>query len=489
LAAERRAGILLPVSALPSPYGIGDLGEAAYRFIDFLAAAKQRIWQVLPLHPTGFGDSPYQSPSAFAGNPYYISLDALVRQELLMKKELPQPSCGKINYEELFTNRYELLLQAYLRFDTENENFRQFCKQNSFWLFDYALFSALKEQFGYVPFTQFPTDLRDRTPEAILQYGLILKHKIEYYQFLQYQFFIQWQALKTYANDHGVSIIGDIPLYVAADSADVWANAELFHLNADRTPTVVAGVPPDAFSASGQRWGNPIYDYDAMAKEQFAWWKQRIRICSSLYDGLRIDHFIGIARYWEIPADSPTAESGIWRAGPGEALLNAIEETRGNTFILAEDLGVVHESVTSLLKSYRYPGMKVLLFAADGGADNPFLPHRYVPNSVVYTGTHDNDTIIGFAASHTKEELVFLMDYIGAASVSELPERLIRTAFASVSNTAVIPIQDWLKLDSHARINTPSTMGTNWQWRMEPGALTDELCRTIRHLTELYGRE
>lgn len=485
----RRAGVLLPVSALPSPYGIGDLGESAYRFVDFLAEAGQTLWQVLPIHPTAAGDSPYQSPSAFAGNPYFISPSLLCRQGLLTRQELPKESRGEIDYGALFLSRHALLWQAFERFDPEDAHFAAFCTSQASWLEDYALFTALKEQYGHIPFAAFPVRLRDRDAESLDACRDELRERILYHKFLQFVFFTQWLDVKDYANRRGISIIGDIPLYVAADSADVWAHPTLFRLRDDKTPSVVAGVPPDAFSASGQRWGNPIYDYDAMEKDGFAWWKARIAACARLYDALRIDHFIGIVRCYEIDAALPTAEFGVRKPGPGKALLDAIEAARGETAIIAEDLGESGADVTALLDAYGYPGMKVLLFAADGHPDNPFLPYRWEKQAVVYVGTHDNDTAMGFVKSHTKEELAFLLDYTNTVHRRDLPDGLIRCALGSVCDTAVIAMQDWLDLDGRARMNTPSTVGGNWRWRLESDDLTNDLAARMRRLTAVYGRE
>ncbi len=482
---SRKSGVLLPVFSLPSPYGIGDLGEKAYRFVDFLKASGQTLWQVLPIHPTSVGDSPYQSPSAFAGNPYFISLDKLCADGLLTADELPEKSDGAIDYLTLYNTRRHTLAVAVSRFDTESGSFLRFCRDEGYWLDDYALFASLKEHF-MCPYTKFPDELKFRDENALNEYRERLGDEITYHKVTQYLFFSQWFALKKYANERGIRIIGDIPLYVASDSADVWANPTLFHLDENACPKVVAGVPPDIFCVDGQRWGNPIYNYSEMAKDGYMWWRKRIFASSRLYDTLRIDHFLGITRYWEIPFTAPTAADGVWRNGPGDALLTAIDEERGNLSVIAEDLGVYNPDSDTLRRRHGYMGMKVLLFMDESDA-NPFVPYRFTRDSAVYVGTHDNDTALGFANEGT-DSVKFIMDYTNAPTKDALPDAFVRLALSSVCDTAIIAIQDWLGLDEKARINIPGTVGNSWRWRLYDDMLSKELSERMFHLTKLYGR-
>lgn len=490
---NRAAGILLPVSSLPSPYGIGTLGQAAYDFIDFLRAAGQRYWQVLPIGPTGFGDSPYQSFSAFAGNPYFIDIGTLASEGLLTSDEIKAADASGgneeyVDYEKVYYERFPLLKQAFARFDTTKEEFKVFCEAESGWLDDYAAYMAVKEHFGQRDFQSWDDDIRLYKPDALRYYIKLLSGEIRFWQFCQYAFFCQWTALKTYANNNGILLIGDIPIYVSSDGADVWANRALFQMDRDGRPDCIAGVPPDYFSATGQRWGNPLYNWQKMEADGFCWWKQRIASCSRLFDVIRIDHFIGIARYYSIASTCKTAVEGEWKEGPGEKLIAAINEAVGDARIIAEDLGVLHPSVKKLLEQSGYPGMKVLLFAADGSEGNPHIPYLYEKNTTVYIGTHDNDTVAGFCKKHKTKELRFLLDYFGAHNKQQLPLALIKGAFGSVADTAVVQLQDWLELDNSARTNTPSTIGSNWMWRVARRQLTQQLAQQIRSITGLYGR-
>lgn len=489
---KRTAGILLPVSSLPSAYGIGTLGSAAYDFVDFLVRAGQSIWQVLPVGPTGFGDSPYQPFSAFAGNPYFIDLDILKLSGLLTQKEIDQFTPGKneavVNYGCLYETRFELLQKAFDRFDTNDKAYLVFCREKSDWLDDYALFMAVKEHFKNKDYGEWDDDIRLREPEAMERYRLLLAGRIEFWRVCQCLFYSQWHRLKQYANEQGIALFGDIPIYVSADGADVWANRQLFQMGEDGRPSAIAGVPPDYFSETGQRWGNPLYDWQAMERDGFAWWKKRISMCAELFDIIRIDHFIGIARYYSINPSCKTAIGGVWKEGPGEKLLNALNDAIGDARIVAEDLGVLHPSVLELLDRSGYPGMKVLLFAADGAEDNPHIPYKFTNNTTVYVGTHDNDTAVGFCARHRKEELKYLLEYFGVKNKRSLPSALIRAALASVADTAIIQMQDWLEIGNTARTNTPSTVGENWKWRLAPTTLTEELADKVAHLTRLYGR-
>ena len=485
----RAAGILLPVSSLPSPYGIGSLGKEAYAFIDFLKEARQTYWQVLPLHPTSFGDSPYQSFSAFAGNPYFIDLEQLALDGLLTPAEITahRRPAGPVDYAWLFESRLPLLRQAFGRFSRRDPGFEAFLASCDPALDDYALFMALKEHFGYAPWTQWPAPLRTRDPEALAAFSSSHRESVAFWKFLQYLFQKQWENLTPYAGIAGVCMIGDIPIYVAQDSADVWANQQQFLLDENGNPLFVAGCPPDDYAATGQRWGNPLYDWDIMAADGFSWWRKRITACARWYDVLRIDHFLGMARYYAIPAAHETAKEGEWRQGPGKALTDAIQEAAGPVRLLAENLGVLHPTVRELLEQTGFPGMRVLLFGGEP-PDNEHLPHRFSSNLAVYVGTHDNETAVGFCNRQTARELFFLMQYYHVKKKKQLPGALIRAAFQSVADTVIIQAQDWLKLDNRARMNTPSTLGGNWQWRLLPDELNDRLAAKIRRLTYLYDR-
>lgn len=489
----RGAGILLPISSLPSPYGIGTLGDAAFSFVDFLKKGGQRYWQVLPVGPTGYGNSPYQSFSSFAGNPYFIDLDRLRDEALLTARELRplmQPFTDQVDYSALFPARIELLGQAWKRFRAnETPAFAAFCSRHADWLEDYALFMALKEHFGWQEWLLWDEDIRLREPQALRRFEKLLADRIGFWKFCQYQFFRQWIALRQYANQSGISLIGDLPIYAALDSADVWANRRLFQLDEEGRPTAVAGVPPDAFSATGQRWGNPLYDWTCMEQDGFSWWRHRAVASAGLYDVIRIDHFIGISRYYAIPADSDTAAKGEWREGPGKKLTDAIGRAAPGAHILAEDLGVLHPSVRSLLRETGYPGMRVLLFGFDGQPQNEHLPHNFQSqNLVVYGGTHDNDTILGFCRKADPETLSFMMRYLRVRSPLHIPNAMLYTAYASIADVAIFQMQDLLILDNSARMNTPATVGGNWSWRLRPQDITDRLAGQLRELTVLYNR-
>ena len=486
----RGAGILLPIGSLPSQYGIGSLGKEAFRFADFLSDAAQTYWQVLPVGPTGYGDSPYQSFSAFAGNPYFIDLETLAAQGLLTAEELTDAvlPADVVPYEQLYYTRFAVLRRAVERFAGSAE-FAEFCCKEAAWLDDYALYMALKAKHGEREWMLWDEPLRRREPKALAEARRELAEDIRFWQCCQYWFFEQWAVLKTYANERGVQLIGDIPIYVAQDSADVWAHPELFELEDDGYPTRVAGVPPDYFSEDGQLWGNPLYRYDRMAEDGFAWWKNRMAACSRLYDVVRIDHFIGLARYFAIPAECKTAKGGAWQKGPGKALTDALDSVRGETRILAEDLGVLHPSVRRLRARAGYPGMKVLLFAFESGPDNEYLPHHYDKNCVVYGGTHDNETIVGFGRRLRGKSRQFLKEYLHIRRMSDLPRAILRAAYGSVADVAIFQMQDILELDDSARMNTPSTLGGNWQWRLPSERLTEELSAELRRLVQVYGRE
>ena len=485
----RTSGILMPVSSLPSPYGIGSLGAEAYRFVDFLAAAGQRYWQILPIGPTGYGDSPYQSFSAFAANPYFIDLDALEQRGLLTHDEIARFDFGPdapegIDYGALFRTRFAVLELAVRRFDAGEDAFRDFCAANAFWLDDYALFMALKAENGMRAFSLWPKDVRARRPAALAAARARLAGQVRFWQVVQYLFYEQWAALKAYANAKGVEFIGDIPIYVSPDSSDLWADPSLFQVDADGALTEVA----DAFAADGQLWGNPLYNWDVHLKTGCAWWIRRLRHASAVYDVVRIDHFRGFESYYAIPARDKTAVNGVWRKGPGTAFIDVIRRKLPDVRIIAEDLGYLTDDVKALLRASGFPGMKVLQFAFDSREESDYLPHNYTQNSVVYTGTHDNTTTADWELSAPAGDVAFARRYLDVEGDADFTRRFIRAALASVSDTAVIPMPDWLGLGAEARINTPSTLGGNWLWRMDPAALTDALAADILALTKLYGR-
>lgn len=490
----RKCGVLMPISSIPSRFGIGGFSKEAYEFVDFLAKAGQSLWQILPLGPTGYGDSPYQSFSTFAGNPYYIDLEALIKEGVLSEKECESVEYGTnpdyVDYEKIYFSRFGLLRKAYERTDLKNnEAFKQFIEEQKAWLKDYAMYMAIKDSLGGIAWIEWDEDIRLRKPQTMKAYEEKLQKEIEFYCYQQYLFSTQWHALKSYANEKGIEIVGDIPIYVAFDGADAWANPELFQLDEENIPVAVAGCPPDAFSATGQLWGNPLYKWDYHAKTGFAWWIRRMAHCFSLYDVVRIDHFRGFDEYWAIPYGDPTAEFGRWEKGPGYALFEAMKKELGNRPVIAEDLGFLTPSVLKLVKKTGYPGMKILQFAFDSREESDYLPHNYPTNSVVYTGTHDNDTVNGWIPVMSRKDLAFAKKYIGVKRKKDICRSLIRTALASVSDTAIIPIQDYLELGSEARINTPSTLGNNWKWRLTKGACTEKLAKEMNELAHIYGRK
>ncbi len=489
----RASGILLPVSSIPSAYGIGSFSKEAYEFVDFLEKAGQSYWQILPLGPTGYGDSPYQSFSTFAGNPYYIDFEELIEEGLLTKEQCEECDWGGseayVDYEKIYKSRFRVLKEAFDNSRLEdNEDFQAFVAENAFWLSDYSLYMAVKDSYKGKSWSEWDGDIRLRKPEAIEKYAEKLKEEILFYEFQQYLFDTQWRKLKKYANDKGVKIIGDIPIYVALDSADTWANPELFQLDENRRPTGVAGCPPDAFSATGQLWGNPLYKWDYHKETEYAWWIQRISYCYKLYDVVRIDHFRGFDEYYNIPFGDTTAEFGRWEKGPGYDLFKVMKKKIGNKPVIAEDLGFLTPTVNQLLKKSGYPGMKVLQFAFDSREESDYLPHNYTANSVVYTGTHDNDTTVGWYQTISRRDRSFARKYLNIKTGRELEWNFIRAALGSVSDTAVIPMQDYLGLGSEARINVPSTLGTNWKWRMTKGQIPEGLAEKIYDLCKLYGR-
>ena len=489
----RKCGVLMPISSLPSRFGIGGFSKEAYDFVDFLAAGGQSLWQILPLGPTGYGDSPYQSFSTFAGNPYYISLDKLIEEGLLTEQECEDCDYGDdpeyVNYEKIYNTRFKLLRMAFDRADIVNkEEYQSFVEENKEWLKDYAMYMAIKDSKEGIAWIEWDEDIRLRKPEAMARYEKELEDDINFYSYQQYLFATQWAELKAYANKKGVEIVGDIPIYVAFDSSDTWANPELFQLDEENIPTAVAGCPPDAFSATGQLWGNPLYKWDYHEQTGFAWWIRRLAYCFKIYDVVRIDHFRGFDEYWAIPYGDKTAEFGRWEKGPGYALFDAVKKVLGNRPVIAEDLGFLTPSVLKLVKKTGYPGMKILQFAFDPREESDYLPHNYTTNSVVYTGTHDNDTVNGWIAALGRKDLAFAKKYIGVKRTSDICSNLVRMALASVSDTAIIPLQDYLELGSEARINTPSTLGGNWEWRVAADACTPELSARMLELAQIFGR-
>lgn len=489
----RGAGILLAVTSLPSPYGIGTMGKEAFRFVDTLNDLRQKYWQVLPIGPTSFGDSPYQSFSAFAGNPYLIDLDILIAEGLLKQEEVDGYNWGNkkddVDYALIYESRFKVLKSAFERFDAQDEAYKKFCKENEDWLEDYSLYMAVKDEMNGREWLSWEEGLRDREAGVLERYKELLKEQIAFWMFLQYKFFAQWNALKSYANEQGIRIIGDIPLYIALDSADVWANREQFKLNEEGRPIEVAGCPPDAFSDDGQKWGNPLYDWEKMESEGFGWWKKRMEANGRLFDIIRIDHFIGVAKYYSIPAEDETARNGRWNKGPGKKLTDMIEKTLGKSRIIAEDLGVAVPAVKKLLAKTGWPGMHVLLFAFDGNTANEHLPHNYSDgNLVVYAGTHDNETVVGYFRDKTEYELAYLYEYLNIKKKADIPDAVIRAAYASVADIVIMQMQDLLKLGNEARMNFPSTVGTNWRWRALKGSLGEERRAWIRTMTLLYRR-
>ena len=492
---KRSSGVLLPVASLPSKYGIGCFDRCAYDFVDQLVKAGQSYWQILPMGPTGYGDSPYQAFSTFAGNPYFISPDDLVKKGYLTENDCIRAAEGtsgkEVHYDVLFQKRLGLLRKAYANSSIEADvSYQAFVQENSEWLADYALFMAIKDNKSGKSYLEWEDAIRLRSPEAMVSYRNRLLEDVNFYQFVQYEFYTQWAALKKYANDKGISIIGDIPIYVALDSADTWAHPELFQFDENGLPTAVAGCPPDAFSATGQLWGNPLYAWDYHKKTGYDWWMKRVACCFKLYDIIRIDHFRGFDEYYAIPYGDETAENGEWMPGPGMDLFLKMKETLGDLPIIAEDLGFLTDTVRQLLKDSGYPGMKVLEFAFVAGEDSDYLPHNYDKNCVVYTGTHDNDTLQGWYQTLSEEDKEMTKEYLNNPYTpdEEVHWDFISLAMRSVADTCIIPVQDYLGLGNKARINMPSTLGGNWMWRMKKGAFTDELIKKIRKTTEVCAR-
>lgn len=488
----------MSVTSLPGRYGIGCFSKSAYDFVDWLREAGQTCWQILPLGPTSYGDSPYQSFSTFAGNPYFISLEELTEEGVLTKKECQSADFGKraddIDYEKIYKNRYPLLHKAYERSRiSEDPDYVCFVEENRWWLADYALFMAVKDRFGGAPWTEWAEDIRLRRDYAMDYYRRELYFDIEFQQYLQYKFFSQWKKLKAYANEKGIQIIGDIPIYVAMDSADAWAHPELFQLDERNMPAAVAGCPPDGFSATGQLWGNPLYRWEYHKSTGYDWWMSRMWFCFQMYDVVRIDHFRGFNEYYSIPYGEETAVNGHWEKGPGIDLFRCMEQRLGKHQVIAEDLGYVTDSVRKMVQESGFPGMKVLEFAfdsRDSGSASDYLPHNYVENSAAYTGTHDNETIAGWFRSITDEERQMARDYLcdQHTPAEELYKSFIALVMRSRSDLCIIPMQDYLGLDNQSRMNQPSTLGKNWKWRLVKGDLSDELKEEILAITRRYGR-
>lgn len=491
---KRSSGILMPLYALPSPYGIGTLGKAARDFVDFLSRAGQSWWQMLPVGPTSYGDSPYQSPSTYAGNPYFIDLDTLVADGLLTRNEVDALDWGndpeRVDYGKLYENRYILLQKAMTRGWTRDAaQVAAFVEKNQGWLPDYALFMALKRHFGMVCWLEWPDEaIRLRKPEALTRYRQKLAKDIRLFTYIQYLFFTQWSALRDYAHEKGVGIIGDLPIYVALDSVDVWASPECFQLDEKGFPTEVSGVPPDYFSEDGQLWGNPLYNYEAMAENGYAWWINRVDGASKLYDILRIDHFRGFESYWSVPYGEKTAKNGHWVKGPGMALVGVLKNWFAHIRFIAEDLGYPSPEVVQLLADSGFPGMKVLEFAFDSKDSSDYLPHAYSQNCVCYGGTHDNETLAGWIQDADPEDRQKAVDYLGLNPQEGYVWGLIRGGMSSVATLFVTQLQDYLELDNTARTNTPGLPEGNWQWRMAADALTPALADKIAKLTKLYDR-
>ncbi len=503
----RRCGMLLPVASLPSRYGIGAFSKEAYEFVDQLKEAGQQVWQILPLGPTGFGDSPYQSFSAFAGNPYFIDLETLVEEGLLTEEECGEADFGenpeKIAYDKIYENRFPLLKKAYERWkeasfsETAAEERTRAVHRKAAELLreetrEYCFYMALKDHFQSRSWDLWDEEIRIRRPEALARYGQLLSDEIGFYEFQQIKFEEQWKKLKGYANSQGIQIMGDIPIYVAFDGADSWARPELFQFDGDMRPKAVAGCPPDAFSATGQLWGNPLYDWEYHRKTGYQWWMKRMEYCFSLYDLVRVDHFRGFDEYYSIPYGQDTAVNGKWEQGPGIEIFRKMEEYFGQKElpIIAEDLGFLTPSVYRLLEETGFPGMKVLEFAFEEGGRSPYLPHNYTQNCVVYTGTHDNDTLAGWYKAMDIEQKEFSIEYLGNSltPVDQVHWDFIRLALRSVAKLAVIPVQDYLGLGTEARTNEPSTIGKNWRWRLLKGQLDEKTLRRCRKLAEAYGR-
>lgn len=491
----RGAGILLPITSLPSKYGIGTLGKAAYDFVDLLVEMGQKYWQVLPLGPTGYGDSPYQALSAFAGNPYLIDLDLLIKEGLLTRQEVEsvnwEKGDGRVDYGLIYAGRFKVLRAGFNRFAEKvmTDEYNRFCAENAGWLEDYALYMAIKESQGGKNWTEWEPVLRDREENCMREMQKKLKSEMDFWKFCQYKFFMQWNALHAYAAEKGVGIIGDIPLYVSHDSADVWAHREEFLLGADGKPAVVSGCPPDAFSEFGQKWGNPIYDWEKMERDDFSWWRKRIEANERLFDIVRMDHFIGVVQYYSIPQQDEDGRNGRWNKGPGQRLTDVIDEILGKGRVIAEDLGVDVPEVKRLMKKIGWPGMKNMIYAFDGNAAHEYLPHNYTDtNTVVYPGTHDSDTLMGFWDEKTEADKTFLYNYLNISGREQIADAIIRVSYSSIAALVVVQMQDMLGLGNESRMNLPATLGENWRWRFKGESLTEAKKKWVHEMTVLYRR-
>ena len=493
----RASGILLHPTSFPSRFGIGDLGKSAYEFIDFLVAAKQRYWQILPLGPTGYGNSPYMCFSAMAGNPLLISLEKLYQNGLLAGEDLlktPEFPSQRVDFEQVIATKIPLLEKACEKFKnsanpTQQKEFARFCESKGSWLDNYALFMAVLDAHAGASWHTWEADIAKREPEAVDRWRSQLSNPIFFHKYVQFEFFQQWQELKTYANKVGIEIIGDIPIYVAHNSADVWAYPEIFRLDEETgEPALMAGVPPDYFSETGQLWGNPVYNWQELEQDNFCWWVQRFQSILDYVDLIRIDHFRGFEAYWVVPQGETTAINGAWLKGPGATFFAAIKQQLGRLPIIAEDLGVITPEVEALRDRFEFPGMKILHFAFAGGASNPYLPFNYTRNSIVYSGTHDNDTTGGWFEQLSTEERQTLLNYLGGISADGVHWDLIRLAYASISNLAIIPVQDLLGLGKEARMNYPGTATGNWEWRYQPEDLQPQISDRLKTLGAVFGR-
>ena len=488
----RSSGILMHITSLPGPYGVGTMGKEAFAFVDFLKQAGQSMWQILPLTPTGYGDSPYQSCSSFAGNHYLIDLESLIEEGLLRKEEVePIDWCWsetKADFGKLYNNRLKVLRIAYSRFQGGNE-FELFLEDNESWLPDFAMFMALKGKKNGEPWYNWEPGVKMRYPEAMDAMRYELADEIRFYSFVQYLFHKQWTALRSYANENGIKIIGDVPIYVPLDSVEVWSCPEMFQLDETLTPKVVAGCPPDAFSADGQLWGNPIYDWEKMKNDGYSWWIKRLAAAGEWYDVVRMDHFRGLEAYWSVPYGAATAKDGKWNKGPDMAFIQAIKEGLPELDMIAEDLGFLTQEVLDLRDNSGFPGMKVLEFAFDSREPSEYLPHTYPQNSVVYTGTHDNMTMRQWFETAPRDAKKYAMEYMGLTEAEGLVLGTIRTAMSSVSDMCIIQMPDWLDLGAFARMNFPGTLSdANWTWRAEKSAINSSLAKRIYNMTRLYGR-
>lgn len=486
----RKSGTLMHITSLPSPYGIGTLGECAYEFVDFLKKSGQQSWQMLPLTPTGYGDSPYQSCSTFAGNPYLIDLDTLVKDKLLVKADLKGIDWGKdkthVDFGKIYNNRFIVLRKAFDRFKG-GKDYEAFLSENADWLPDFALYMALKQDHNFKAWFQWEDGYKFREEAELREARERLDDTIRFYYFQQYQFACQWKKLKAYAKKAGIELIGDVPIYVPLDSVEVWKNPELFQLDKSLVPTAVAGCPPDYFSEDGQLWGNPLYNWDAMKADGFRWWVERLRAAGKLFDVVRLDHFRGFEAYWAVPYGDATARNGKWVKGPGIDFVNALKENLSDMDFIAEDLGFLTEEVLQLRDDSGYPGMKILGFAFDG-PDSDYLLHNYIPNTVCYTGTHDNSTTRQWFKEAPRANAAYAKRYMHISSEEGNVWGTIRTCLSSVSQRAMVQMQDFLELGAEGRMNTPGKASGNWSWRAKPGYLTPELAARIRKMNKLYGR-